>query len=221
MSSQLYIKCPYCSKTVIYGDEHLENCCTNYIDETLLFCYSCGKNNNKFSNSQLEKKRDKARCIECVKNNTVTKFEPFDYLFRDKCSEKNTEHFDSQLMNAISKLDLEKVNELLLLNANVNYVSQESFYCPIEFSYLLSYNDDGSEKKDLDITSASTPLKLCVFKFSDIVLSEHDKLKIIDIATQLIKFGASVTEATEYFVSRYGISSDKDLYQLFYELLTK
>lgn len=218
MSEEHYIKCPYCSKTIKYGDPHLDSCTPNYIDGQLLWCYSCGEKNGEYSTSQL-KKEDNARCFDCVKNGKIKKFEPYDYLSRYIPHKINLASIDKQLENAVSYSDIEKVNELLLLNANVNYVIQETVYCPIRHTHLFSYNIDGTEKPELDENQPTTPLKICVFKFSDCCLTDIERLKIIEIAKQLIKFGASVYEAKEYYESRYGKNPKNDLWNTFYELL--
>jgi hypothetical protein len=216
MSEEHYIKCPYCSKTIKYGDSHLESCTPNYIDGQLLWCFSCGEKNGEYSNSQLAKE-DKARCFNCVKTGKIDKFKPYDY-FETTYHEKHSS-IDKQLERAVSNLDLEKVQELLLLNANPNYTRQTTFYCRISHKRLFSYNIDGSEKPELDKYQPTTPLKMCVFRFSDCELTDFERLKIIDIAKQLINSGASVFEAKEYYESRYGVSETDTIKHPFYKLL--
>jgi DNA-directed RNA polymerase subunit RPC12/RpoP len=103
MSEDLYIKCPYCTKIVFYNEKHLETCTQNYIDDMLLWCYSCGEKNKKYSNTQLAKE-NKARCDDCIKSGKMTKFEPYDYLYELTFSNKN--HSGKQLINAVAKLNL-------------------------------------------------------------------------------------------------------------------
>jgi len=206
MSQIQYIKCPYCSKTVSYNENHLNICIPNYVDGILLNCYSCGKQNKKYSNSQLTKE-DKARCIDCVSNDIKTKFMPYRHLY---INEYHREHYDvnntidKQLEFAVGELNLPKVNELLEIGANPNYNRQDTFQPINKFIRLLSYNADGSEKPENDDIQPSTPLKLCVFRFSDCDLTCSQRSTLIKIAEQLIKYGASAIEAKEYYECRYG-----------------
>ena len=218
MSLEQYIKCPYCSKTIKNNENHFNICTPNYINEKLLWCFSCGKTNKIYTSSQLAKE-DKARCSDCVKNNIINKFEPYDYLYELSRSDKN-QNINKQLENAVAQLNLTKVCELLLLNVNLNYVRQDTFFCSIKQKRLLSYNADGSEKPDFDENQPTTPLKLCVFRFSDCLNSESDRSTIIKISEELIKFGASAIEGKEYYESRYGIPASTDgLWYTFYKLL--
>jgi hypothetical protein len=66
--------------------------------------------------------------------------------------------------------------------------------------HLLSYNIDGSEKSEIDKYHPTTPLKMCVFRFSDCYVNDFDRLTIIKIAKLLIQFGASVDDAKEYYI---------------------
>lgn len=220
-----YIRCPYCSKCVGYNDKHLENCFQNYNNETILWCFSCGVKNKEYSKTQLNKE-GMARCIECVKSGKVNKYEPYDYLYRklhnlskDKLKKMCVE---KQLEVSISKLNLKEVNELLLLNPNVNYIFQDTFYDTKRgHEHILLYNKDGSEKQVLKKESPNTPLKICVFMFSNILLSDSDRMTIIEIAKQLIKSGASVIEGKEYYELLYGNEPSKSLWNTFYVLLNK
>jgi hypothetical protein len=106
------------------------------------------------------------------------------------------------------------------LNANVNYIQQDTFFCPIKRKHLLSYNADGSEKLNFNENQPTTPLKMCVFRFSDHELNEHDRSVIIEIAKLLIKFGASTINAKECYESRYLTPIiEKELWYTFYKLL--
>ena len=218
MSVDQYVKCPYCSETVKYNENHLELCTPNYIDETLLWCYSCGEKDKKYSNTQLAKKEDKARCNDCLKSDKTYKFEPYNYLYKDTVHSKS--HNGKKLMASVAKINLKEVNELLLLNVNVNYIRQDTIYCPVKHKHFLSYNADGSEKPNIEEQQPNTPLKMCVFRFSDFELSDSERLEIIKIAKQLIKFGALPTEAKKYYESRYPIPVIKEkLYYHFYKVL--
>jgi hypothetical protein len=222
MSTDQYVKCPYCSKTVKNNETHLEDCTTNYIEGMLLWCYSCGEKNKKYSNSQLAKE-DKSRCIDCVKSGKIQKFEPYDYLYEDPWRESvipDKYHNGKKLFNAISTLNLIKVNELLLLNVDVNYIQQDTFYCYIKHRRLLSYNADGSEKKVVCQYATTTPLTRCVFAFGDSEINDSDRFKIIEIAKELIKFGASTNEPKKYYESRYSSTViDDGLRYTLYKLL--
>lgn len=217
-----YIKCPHCSKIFNYKDNHLDNCTPNYVNDTLLCCFSCGEKNNNYSSSQL-KKEDKARCMVCVSNNRIQKFEPYDYLHRSVRGKINLESINKKLIHAISTNDLEKVLELLSLNANPNYVIQDTF-CYSNYRECFIYNADGSEKPMPDEFQPTTPLKMCVFSFSDLLidcsLTEYYKLIKIKIAESLIKYGASTIGAREFYLHRYGTSPPKKpLWCEFYKVL--
>jgi hypothetical protein len=216
MSEEHYIKCPYCSQTVKYEGSHLDMCTPNYIDGQLLWCFSCGEKNKKYSTSQLAKE-DKARCLDCVKAGKIDKFKPyahFETIYDEKYSS-----IDKQLELAVGNLELEKVQELLLLNANPNYTRQDTFLCPIRYKRFFCYNIDGSEKTEIDKCQPTTPLKMCVFRSSDCCLTDLERLKIIEIAKQLINSGASVSEAKEYYESRYGVCETGEPWGKLYKLL--
>lgn len=181
----------------------------------MLWCYTCGEKDKSYTQSQL-KKEDKARCNDCIESENTKKFEPYDYLHQHKISDKNNIH--KQLMDAISAMNLDKVIVLLSMGANPNYIKQETFYCPVKHKHLLSYNADGSEKTDFEEEQPTTPLKLCVFCFSD---PSSNKSVIIEIAKQLIKFGASIDEGKEYYLLRYSAAATpaEGLWYTFYKLL--
>jgi hypothetical protein len=112
-----FIVCPYCSKIVKYNDPHIEICISNYIDNKLLWCYSCGEKNKKYSSNQLAKK-EKARCYDCIINKNTNKYQPYRHLY-ELCEDSAQRHNESKLMDAVSQLNLGLINKLLLLNVNV------------------------------------------------------------------------------------------------------
>ena len=70
---------------------------------------------------------------------------------------------------------------------------------------MLVYNSDGTERPEIDEYQPTTPLKLCVFRYSDCMLREPDLLNIRNMCTLLIKYGANDFEAAiKLFESRYG-----------------
>jgi hypothetical protein len=138
---------------------------------------------------------------------------------------------NKELTDCVSKINLQRVTWLLEHNADPNYIRQASYFykgkwcdgfkrdlVPLEtirfFVETLpkkcdAYNTDGTEKRDMEPDQPTTPLKLCVFRFSDCMLTEEDQLTLIRIAKVLIQHGAHKTEALEYFISRYGTASNK------------
>jgi hypothetical protein len=118
-----------------------------------------------------------------------------------------------ELYESVGRLDLRRVTQLLETGADPNYVRQDTFYDGSK--WCKWYNHDGSEKPDTDPNQPTTPLRLCVFKYSDCLLSEVDRLTLIQIAERLIMYGANKHDARELFVSRYGeVNTVCILYQL-------
>ena len=208
-----YIKCKYCSGLYNYYDKHVINCANNY-DETngILFCYSCNGTNKQYSKTQ-QQKRDKARCLECVTNNTMHKYAPYLHLYQPM-SKVELMNINAQLYYCVEDLNLSKMRELLEQGADPNYCRQDLFFDDNENEWIYWYNKDGTEKGEIDYYQPITPLNLCVFLFSNCLFEKKDQYNIILMAKILIQFGAQTFNAIKYFESRYR-SCDKEIYNLF------
>ena len=203
-----YIKCRYCGKIFNIIEKH-EACNSNNYDEAngIINCYSCEQKNKKYTNSQLQK-MEKARCKDCVANNIFRRFAKFEHLYKP-IDNYNILDINKQLHEYVSLIDIEKVEHLLKNNANPNYIRQKTFCNNDEWVYL--YNKNGREIAEDNIYQPITPLKLCVFRISDCLLTEIDRNNIIKIAEILIKYGANdKKECVQYYISRYGEISNED-----------
>lgn len=202
-----YIKCRYCGETYNIIEKH-ETCNSNNYNEIngIINCYSCGQKDKKYTNSQLQK-MEKARCNDCLTNNIFGKFAKFEHLYKSSIIDKLD--INKQLYEYVSLINIEKVEYLLKNNANPNYIRQETFYNNGEWVYL--YNKDGNEVPDNDINQPITPLRLCIFRISDCLLTENDRNNIVKIAKLLIKYGANKNGCLEYYVSRYGEISNEEI----------
>lgn len=198
-------------------ETHRDVCKANYDDENgILFCYSCGEAGKEYSQSQFLR-QEKARCKDCVEGNKTKRFAKFSHLFKlcHGCSQ--AKHIDDELYQAIMNLKLEKVQELLERGANSNYVRQDTFR--LGHLYVYWYRADGSEKEEIDDFQPTTPLKLCIFRYSDCTLSDENRASIVEIAKLLITFGASVSGASSYYESRYGeLRSDCVFYNVLVDI---
>jgi len=207
----MFIKCKYCSRPVPSDGDHMENCeYTNY-DEVngILYCYSCGnsKNDCQFSNSQL-KKDARARCTNCVNNSIFGRYEPYVHLYQPTYHDISLDSKDSQLMYYIGQTDYEKVKSLLEDEANPNYIRQKLEY--INGEYVNLYNEDGSEVPENDPAQPDKPLKLCIFRLSDCLLTDEESGNIIKIAKLLISKGANIAGAKYLYELRYGKINNPD-----------
>jgi hypothetical protein len=140
------------------------------------------------------------------------------FVFTAYISKMNKELYES-----VDCLSLQKVTYLLQNGANPNYVRQAQIWDNKKSKWCDWYNSDGSEKPDDESYQPTTPLKLCVFKFSDCMSSESDQRMLIQIAKVLIEQGADKNSALDYFISRYGdVEKDdpNDVWCIFYKLLT-
>jgi hypothetical protein len=182
--------------------------------KNILWCFGCGEPNKKYSSSQI-RKEDKARCYECVSGNKIHKYEPYDHLCYYSYDNIQIANINKQLEYYTGMLDLVAIYKLLLAGANPNYKRQCVFRGNNMFKTYRLYNADGSESPEEDDEQPTTPLKLCVFKFS--CLEEKDKFVIIEIAKLLIKFGANKEEAIAYYKMIYGIPDKNNelLYTLY------
>jgi hypothetical protein len=172
-----YIKCRYCGETYNIIEKH-ETCSSNNYDETngIINCYSCGQKDKKYTNSQLQK-IEKARCKDCVTNNISRKFANFEHLYKNGIIDKLDDlDINKQLYEYVSLINIKKVEYLLKNNANPNYIRQETFYNNYEWVYL--YNKDGGEIPENNIDQPISPLKLCIFRISDCLLTENDRNNI-------------------------------------------
>jgi hypothetical protein len=102
--------------------------------------------------------------------------------------------------------------------ADPNYCRQDMFRDETTKEMLYWYNADGSEKPEIDDGQPTTPLKLCVFLYSNSTLTDDQRMTIRDIVTLLIQYGGMKVQAREFFEYRYGKPSSGDY---MYELLGK
>ena len=201
MTDEIYILCEYCGILTDINDNHISLCAkdssANYNEqEGIISCYSCGMKNQQYSKSQMQK-LELARCRTCVENNVTTKFMPYQDVAYNGASHLNVELYDN-----IANLNYQKVIELLNNGADPNYIRQE--FMNINDMLRPLYNHDATEKSERDQTQPNTPIKLCVFRFSDCLLNDNDRMTLIDIANILITHGADTRSAFQYFISRYG-----------------
>ena len=229
-----YTKCKYCNQLYEFNsiNNHMDNCNPNYdINVGLLSCFSCNKPYNKlyFSSSQLNKLY-LARCKCCVENNNNKKYEKYMYNythFHQYNNEINNEIIDvislnKKLIHYINNLDDNKVNELLLMGANPNYILQMTKYNINDGKWVLIYNNDNTEKEtnDNNIMQPINPLRLCIFYLSNLLNSQDDYKKIYNIVCLLIKFGANKNDALNYYRDLYNNKCNeknifwKDIYNL-------
>lgn len=217
-----YVKCKYCSNLYNYKDNHVQNCNVNYDEmNRILSCFSCGEKDKEYSKSQLAKE-DKARCTNCVTNNNRQKFSNFAYLYYNDYDNIELMTKEAQLKYYVGELNLHQVTELLQQNANTNYIRQAGFLDNYDGLWLRWYNIDGSEKPEQDNNNEqpTTPLKLCVFRFSDCTIEEEDRVIILKIAQLLIDYGANKEDPLQYFIKRYGEQPvENGIWYNFYNLL--
>lgn len=214
-----YIRCRYCSELYNYNNEH--KCSNNYKDK-LIYCYSCGEKDKEYSNTQLLKEGD-ARCKTCVLNQIRTRYAPYLHM-SEGAKLLDLMHINNKLIYYINNLDLQKVNELLKdINIDLEYIRQDYFFDTKEYRWTCWYNKDGTEKPDNDPISPNTPLKLCIFRLSDSLLSKDKKYIIIEITKSLIDAGAIVDDnVIDFFTHRYGtreLINDDNIFDKFYHLL--
>lgn len=220
MSEEKYICCKYCSKIYNCNDNHVKNCINidNYSErDGILYCYSCGGRDKQYSKIQLTKK-DKARCIDCVTNQNTCRFAHYSHLYQPTHN-REIRSINEQLHNHINNLNFSKIKELLEQGANPNSHIQALFFDKNEHNWVYWYNEDGTEKLWSDDHQPTTPLKLCVFRFSDCMLSSDDYNTIIKITRLLIEYGANNIDAINYYISRYEIPREEDRYSILYEVL--
>jgi hypothetical protein len=160
------------------------------VEEGMKYCYSCGKTDVEYSNSQ-KSKNELGRCVTCVHKGVTEKFQRF------KPTQENNE-----LTNAVGDLNLDEVKRLLISGSNPNYIRQAYVYT--EGLYRLRFHQDGSRFADIGEGQPTTPLKLCVFRYSDCLLTDAGRDTLIKIANELIQAGANAEEGLNYCVDRYG-----------------
>lgn len=196
-----YTKCKYCEIIYNIDDDHEDSCITNYSENQLLFCYSCGKTDKEYTSSQ-RAKLYKARCTDCVFLSKFQRYIPYNYNIQE------------ELLHSISNICVDKVLDLLNQNADPNYFSQKKLYNNNKFYPL--YDKDGSIVFDDSVDQPITPLRLCIFRISDCTLTNVDHEHIILIVKMLIKYGAKTNDAYLYFINRY---SDRYVYENVFSLL--
>ena len=212
METEKYVICKYCSALSKYEENHVSNCSMimNYTNvDGILRCYSCGNENKTYSASQLAKEYQ-ARCTDCVNNKKTTKFEPFAHLYSSNYNNIKSDSYsiNKQLMYYVSSLDIQKVEELLQQGANPNYNRQLTFYDDkFTFQHIDVCDKDGNEVPEIDEYQPTTPLKMCVYRYSDCMLNTVDLNRIRNMVVLLIKYGATtdgIKDAIHLFHSRYG-----------------
>jgi hypothetical protein len=90
----------------------------------------------------------------------------------------------AKLTEAVAEIALEEVKSLLEAGANPNYVRQETVYH--DGLPRLRYQRGGTEFPEMIEEQPTTPLKLCVFRYSDCTLDEDDRKRIIEVAKVLV-----------------------------------
>jgi DNA-directed RNA polymerase subunit RPC12/RpoP len=196
MENNYYIKCPHCSQLISFG-EIKHGCFKNYdfVNEQILFCYSCGNNNKKYSKAQ-KNKNEYARCVDCVLNKYTKQFEI--------C---NTEIIRKQEINkllneSVCSINLQECEKLLKNGANPNYKRH------LQISSFFIYDSCGNEIHDT-INQPSNLIQLCILRLSDCMLTNIDVNNLLLIYELLIAFGAYVTQNDiDYFTQRYGTPRD-------------
>lgn len=126
----------------------------------------------------------------------------------------------------MAEIDLNQVMSLLKQGANPNQIYRaQEFVIDNQGQRRAIYRADGNVKWGVEEVQPSTPLKTCVFIFSNDLCSPGDRRKIIQIARLLIQYGADVLEALDYFVARYFPGKQNNMnhktkeWKDFYELL--
>jgi hypothetical protein len=217
MEDNKYFKCKYCSLLHHFIDlnNHNDNCINNFDNgKGILSCYSCGNENGDYSSSQLNSKGSYARCKDCVLNNKVDKYEKYGHLYGlfMNPNEIKFKHINDHLNYSVNTLNINNVKQLLDQDADPNYIRQDSFkHGSVNVNWYLN---DGTEKPEIDETQPTTPLKLCVFRISDCMLTDENSQAIVEIAKVLIQNNATKIEALEYFKYRYGVREEDELYKL-------
>ena len=196
MENNYYIKCPHCSQLISFS-EIKHGCFKNYdfVNEQILFCYSCGNDNKKYSTAQ-KNKNEYARCVDCVLRNYTKQFEI--------C---NTEIIKKQEINkllneSVCNINLQECEKLLKNGANPNYKRH------LQISSFFIYDSCGNEIHDT-INQPSNLIQLCILRLSDCMLTNIEVKNLLLICELLIAFGAYVTQNdVDYFTQRYGTPCD-------------
>ena len=139
-------------------------------------------------------------------------------------------NLNKELYESVCSINLQKVKQLLKNHADPNYIRQAQYYARLnrvseaneiyddeKGKWCDSYYNNGSEIPDMELNQPTTPLKLCVFRFSDCLLSNSEQSELIQIAKMLIKYGAHTNDVLEYYIYRYGEKTEDDSVTLWYE----
>lgn len=210
MENNYHIKCPHCSQLISFK-ENKHGCFKNYdfVNEQILFCYSCGNSNKKYSTSQ-KNKNEYARCVDCVLTNYTKQFEI--------CNTKIIESLEINklLEESVSSINLQECEKLLKDGANSNYKRH------LRISSFFIYDSYGNEIHDT-INQPSNLIQLCIFRLSDCMLTNIEVNNLLLIYKLLIAFGAYVTQNdVDFFTQRYGtpcISTEVDEWTQMYKSL--
>ncbi len=216
----VYLMCPYCGVLFSFAQahetkleqSHIKNCTGTYDPAVgITNCYSCGKTDGSYTNSQIAKEH-KARCKECIGSDNKNRFGQWDYLATGGPWEPEPNPHkppNHKLTHWVSEGKVDQVHKQLELGADPNYIRQDyvANHWPEYDIYIRSlhlFDANGNEIPEEDTEQPTTPLKLCIFSLSNCMNSEQDDMNYCKIAQLLIDYGAEKTHALEYYLYRYG-----------------
>ena len=208
-----HFKCLFCNELYLIvskerrHDEYPHKC-VNGLTNAIFKCYSCDETDIKnFSKTQLYKENE-ARCTNCVLHNKFTRHPIFaDFI----------PNINDNLLEAIDSLDCERVKILLEQGADPNYITQMQVWDSCHNMYRYTWNADGTPEKSTldDLNDCCTPLRVILFKVSNVHLTENDIKTLASIYTILLLAGADEEDAKRYSISRYGKNIFNRQYQSF------
>lgn len=221
MELEKFLICAKCAILFNSKEAHFENCLVdepiiNYKDGKNISCYTCGREDVDYSQSELEKK-EFARCIKCESNCQTKRCYKYDYLWTLHTEQVHKLDINRQLLFYTKEFNIEKVKELLEAGANPNIIFKQYTIRGWGYHYVLCYNFDGSiinNKKSIFLSS----LHNCIeeFRWAD---NDNFKNKIIHTAKILLDFGAEKEKNKELFESYLGKFAEEDgLKYTFYSL---
>jgi hypothetical protein len=203
MTKSYYIQCRHCVQMILLDDDD-HQCFPNYnsATEEILYCYSCGKVGQQYTNSQ-RNKNELARCVNCVGSNITEQYVAI--------SRPNS--IDKQLQAEVNQMEpsKNKCKDLLERGANPNYIYQRNVQ--IRGVWYDLYDGDFNEIPETD-SLRLTPeeqhrllnfKQTCIFSLSNCLLTNVQMANLNDILKMLIQYGAIVTQDDlDLFTRRYG-----------------
>lgn len=175
----------------------LHRCPTPEVDEPIR-CYACGEDAD-FSASQV-KKGSHARCRACVDSKRSGRFAPF--LQRARYGEP------ADLIEAVETIDLTRVLTLLEHGAQADGARQLLIRDPL-LGLRAAYFEGAPVAED-DPIQPTTPLKMAVFRMSDCMLDETQRLVLLEISRALLRHGAPPAPARMLYETRYGAADEAE-----------